>query len=152
MATLSFRVDLASGGRFGPGKRRLLQLIDDLGSISAAGRAMGMSYRRAWLLVEEVNASFREPLVAKAPGGSGGGGASLTVAGHDVLARLTEIETALTTAASASLRRLDALAVSTEERTAVSKTGKAGAGKAPGPLKSASIKTAGGRSATGRES
>lgn len=141
MATLSFRVDLGTGGRLGPGKRRLLQLIDDLGSISAAGRAMGMSYRRAWLLVEEINASFREPLVAKAPGGSGGGGASLTVAGHDVLAWLTEIETALTTAAAASLNRLDALAAPGEAPADKAVAAKAGA-----------TKMAGGRNATGRES
>ncbi|TXH35810.1 MAG: LysR family transcriptional regulator [Rhodospirillaceae bacterium] len=110
MAHLSFRVDLATGGRLGPGKRRLLQLIDDLGSISAAGRSMGMSYRRAWLLVEEVNGAFREPLVEKMPGGSGGGGAVLTSAGRDVLAWLADIEAKAEAAAAVSLKRLDALA------------------------------------------
>ena len=109
MATLSFRVDLASGERLGPGKRQLLQLIGDLGSISAAGRAMKMSYRRAWLLVEEINASFSRPLVEKAPGGAGGGGAMLTPAGHRVLHCLDEIDGAVNRAAAPALAQLDDL-------------------------------------------
>jgi len=109
MATLSLRIDLASGERFGPGKRQLLTLIDDLGSISAAGRAMGMSYRRAWLLIEEVNASFGTPLVEKAPGGSGGGGATLTEAGRTVLKCLDEIDAAVGRATAKALAQLDDL-------------------------------------------
>lgn len=109
MATLSFRIYLASGERLGPGKRQLLQLIDDLGSISAAGRAMKMSYRRAWLLIEEVNASFRLPLVEKAPGGSGGGGAALTPIGRQVLTCLDEIDTVVGQAAAKALTQLDDL-------------------------------------------
>jgi molybdate transport system regulatory protein len=135
MATLSFRVDLATGGRLGPGKRRLLELIDELGSISAAGRALDMSYRRAWLLVEEVNGSFREPLVEKAPGGSGGGGAALTVAGRNVLAWLADIDSVTAAAAAASLAQLDALA----------------APKPAAPKPGAPKKSAGGRGATGRQ-
>ncbi|WP_126976514.1 winged helix-turn-helix domain-containing protein [Frigidibacter oleivorans] len=69
----------------GPGKADLLERIRDSGSISAAGRAMGMSYKRAWSLVEEMNATWRVPLVASARGGPGGGGAQLTEAGHEVL-------------------------------------------------------------------
>ncbi len=130
MATLSFRVDLTTGGRLGPGKRRLLELIDELGSISAAGRALDMSYRRAWLLVEEVNGSFREPLVEKAPGGSGGGGAVLTAAGHNVLTCLADIDSVTAAAAAASLARLDALAA---------------------PKRATPKKSAGGRNATGRQ-
>lgn len=110
MATLSFRIYLASGERLGPGKRQLLQLIDDLGSISAAGRAMKMSYRRAWLLIEEVNASFGSPLVEKASGGSGGGGASLTPAGRTVLGCLDEIDAVVGQAAAKALIKLDDLA------------------------------------------
>ena len=110
MATLSLRIYLASGDRLGPGKRQLLQLIDDLGSISAAGRAMKMSYRRAWLLIEEVNASFGTPLVEKAPGGSGGGGATLTPAGRNVLSCLDEIDAVAGQAAAKALQQLDALA------------------------------------------
>jgi molybdate transport system regulatory protein len=126
MATLSIRIDLASGERFGPGKRQLLQLIDDLGSISAAGRAMKMSYRRAWLLIEEVNASFDQPLVEKAPGGSGGGGASLTPAGRRVLTCLEEIDLAVGRAAAKALTQLDDLA--SAGKTAKKKAGTKGTG------------------------
>ncbi|WP_036634687.1 winged helix-turn-helix domain-containing protein [Paenirhodobacter enshiensis] len=70
---------------FGPGKADLLEAIRDSGSISAAGRSMGMSYKRAWSLVEEMNAAFAEPLVASARGGAHGGGARLTRAGEEVL-------------------------------------------------------------------
>ncbi|HVI89098.1 MAG TPA: ModE family transcriptional regulator [Dongiaceae bacterium] len=127
MATLSFRIDLTSGARLGPGKRQLLQLIDDLGSISAAGRAMKMSYRRAWLLVEEVNASFDHPLVEKAPGGAGGGGAALTPAGHSVLHCLDELDQAVGTAAATALARLDGLTQSGGETK--KKAGAKGAGR-----------------------
>ncbi|MCQ0971931.1 LysR family transcriptional regulator [Paracoccus sp. TK19116] len=69
----------------GPGKAALLDGIAQTGSISAAGRAMGMSYKRAWTLVEAMNAMFREPLVESARGGPGGGGAALTETGQQVL-------------------------------------------------------------------
>jgi molybdate transport system regulatory protein len=90
MATpdVSVRLRLLFGERlvFGPGKAELLARIRDTGSIAAAGRAMGMSYKRAWSLVEEMNSAFREPLVTSARGGAGGGGAGLTPAGAEVLA------------------------------------------------------------------
>lgn len=70
---------------FGPGKAELLSHIQQTGSISAAGRAMGMSYKRAWSLVEEMNAAFQAPLVASARGGAGGGGAHLTPEGETAL-------------------------------------------------------------------
>ena len=69
----------------GPGKADLLDAIAETGSISAAARAMNMSYRRAWLLVDAMNRSFREPLVATLAGGKQGGGAHITDAGHAVL-------------------------------------------------------------------
>lgn len=72
---------------FGPGKADLLELIATHGSIAAAGRAMGMSYKRAWDLVEEMNALFRSPLVVTERGGAGRGGARVTEAGQAVLAR-----------------------------------------------------------------
>jgi molybdate transport system regulatory protein len=71
---------------FGPGKAALLAEIDALGSISAAGRAMGMSYKRAWDLVEEMNALFDPPLVESSRGGAAKGGARVTEAGRKVLA------------------------------------------------------------------
>lgn len=70
----------------GPGKAELLEFIREEGSIAGAGRRMGMSYKRAWQLVEHLNAAFREPLVDSARGGAKGGGARLTEAGELVLA------------------------------------------------------------------
>lgn len=76
----------------GPGKADLLDAIGRTGSISAAGREMGMSYRRAWMLVDALNASFAEPLVSTATGGNKGGGARLTDFGIEVLRRYRAIE------------------------------------------------------------
>ncbi|MBU3031218.1 winged helix-turn-helix domain-containing protein [Paracoccus marinaquae] len=81
----------------GPGKAELLTLIDRLGSISAAGREMGMSYKRAWSLVEEMNAAFATPLVDSSRGGPGGGGATVTATGHEVLTRFRRLEQLLAT-------------------------------------------------------
>lgn len=82
----------------GPGKADLLDLIREEGSIAAAGRRMGMSYKRAWSLVEEMNGYFRAPLVESARGGAAGGGARLTETGAAVLAAyrglLAQAETA----------------------------------------------------------
>ncbi len=77
---------------FGPGKAALLQAIDKTGSISAAAREMGMSYRRAWLLVEEMNRCFTQALVEKSTGGAQGGGAHITAFARDVLAHYQEME------------------------------------------------------------
>jgi len=86
VASLRLRVLFGDRLVLGPGKAELLARIRESGSISAAGRAMGMSYKRAWSLVEEMNAAFRVPLVVSARGGAGGGGASLTQSGAAVLA------------------------------------------------------------------
>lgn len=88
------RLRLHFGDRLtlGPGKADLLQGIAGTGSIAAAGRAMGMSYKRAWTLVEEMNAGFAVPLVVSARGGAGGGGARLTEAGAEVLRRFRLVE------------------------------------------------------------
>jgi molybdate transport system regulatory protein len=91
-ARLSIRIDFPGGRRVGPGKIRLLELIDQTGSISAAGRAMAMSYRRAWLLVESLNTSFREPVVDTRAGGRSGGGARLTGFGRDLVLRYRTLE------------------------------------------------------------
>lgn len=71
----------------GPGKADLLAGIEKTGSIAAAGRQMSMSYKRAWMLVEEMNGAFQGPLVSSNRGGSGGGGAALTPMGLEVLAQ-----------------------------------------------------------------
>ncbi|HEV7490619.1 MAG TPA: LysR family transcriptional regulator [Rhodanobacteraceae bacterium] len=81
------RLVIAPGIAFGPGKADLLEAVGETGSIAAASRRMRMSYKRAWQLVDELNRIFDVPLVAASKGGSGGGGASLTKAGADVLAR-----------------------------------------------------------------
>lgn len=91
----SFRIELGPDKRLGPGKISLLELVGSTGSISAAARAMGMSYRRAWLLIEESNGLFASPLVVSSTGGAGGGGAKLTKLGNEVIAayRALEVET-----------------------------------------------------------
>ncbi|MBB3998941.1 winged helix-turn-helix domain-containing protein [Aureimonas pseudogalii] len=76
----------------GPGRADLLEGIRDTGSIAAAGRAMGMSYKRAWTLVEDLNATFDGPLVEMHRGGRGHGGASLTELGHEVLERYRRMQ------------------------------------------------------------
>jgi molybdate transport system regulatory protein len=86
------RILFGSAIAIGPGKADLLEAIARTGSISAAGRALGMSYRRAWLLVETMNSCFRTPLVGAAKGGRHGGGARLTAAGEEVLARYRRME------------------------------------------------------------
>jgi molybdate transport system regulatory protein len=77
----------------GPGKADLLHAIDASGSISAAARALGMSYRRAWLLVDTMNHCFREPVVETLTGGQKGGGARITDLGREVLWRYLEMDT-----------------------------------------------------------
>ena len=91
----------------GPGKAQLLEAIVREGSISAAGRALGMSYRRAWLLVDAMNRCFRERLVATTPGGAKTGGARLTAAGVKVLEDYRALQAAVHTAAEGpELKRL----------------------------------------------
>lgn len=82
---LSLRIDLANGARLGPGKAQLLALIEEHGSIRAAGAAMGMSYRRSWLLADEINRMFKEPSIFTRHGGKSGGGAGLTPFGETLL-------------------------------------------------------------------
>lgn len=82
---LVLRIDFPPDNRLGHGKIRLLELIASTGSISAAGRAMDMSYRRAWLLVDALNSMFSRPVVESQRGGKQGGGAALTEFGNDLL-------------------------------------------------------------------
>lgn len=94
MQDVMLRVALTSRHHIGPGKVRLLELIDELGSISAAARAMDMSYRRAWLLAENMNTMFREPVLTPAVGGVQGGGAVLTRLGREIIVRFRRMEAA----------------------------------------------------------
>jgi molybdate transport system regulatory protein len=92
----------------GPGRADLLMHIVQTGSIAAAGRQMGMSYKRAWALVEAMNTTFAAPLVEAAKGGAGGGGAKLTAEGAAVLAAYRALEQAATSAGAAAIERLAA--------------------------------------------
>ncbi|MFV0382466.1 winged helix-turn-helix domain-containing protein [Paracoccus sp. (in: a-proteobacteria)] len=103
---LKLRLEYDTPLVLGPGKAMLLELIAARGSISAAGREMGMSYKRAWSLVEEMNTAFAQPVVARSRGGSGGGGADLTDAGREVLARFRQLERLLETQGADDLAAL----------------------------------------------
>lgn len=100
MPSISLRIDLEADGRIGPGKVELLEQIAAHGSISAGAREMGMSYRHAWVLVEEMNKLFRKPVVAAKKGGARGGGAELTTVGLAIVARYRAIERAAEAAAA----------------------------------------------------
>ncbi len=103
---LSIRVDLPGGGRVGPGKIALLEAIGREGSISAGGRALRMSYRRAWALVEDLNAAMGTVLVVATTGGAGGGGARLTPAGTALVAGYRAIERQATALAARQMAAL----------------------------------------------
>jgi molybdate transport system regulatory protein len=105
---LTLRVDFGTDRAIGPGKVLLLEAIRDTGSISQAGRSLGMSYRRAWLLVDDMNRCFREPVVMAQPGGSQGGGAALTAFGQKVVQKYRAIETQATAATKPQLHDLEA--------------------------------------------
>jgi molybdate transport system regulatory protein len=104
---VTIRIDLAEGVRIGPGKVALLEAIARTGSISAAGRAMRMSYRRAWDLVEEMNRTLGPPVVTAAAGGMGGGGARLTPHGAALAACYRRLEATARTAAADCLALLE---------------------------------------------
>jgi molybdate transport system regulatory protein len=105
---LTLRVDFGSSRSIGPGKILLLEEIARTGSISKAGRALGMSYRRAWLLIDDLNQSFRDPVVNAKPGGSQGGGAALTEFGTALVCEYRAIESAAEQATAKRLRTLEA--------------------------------------------
>jgi molybdate transport system regulatory protein len=105
---LTLRVLGERAAALGPGKAELIERIDQTGSISAAARAMGMSYRRAWQLVEALNADFRAPVISTAVGGQRGGGASVTAFGRRLAARFRAMEDKASAAVAADLRRFAA--------------------------------------------
>jgi molybdate transport system regulatory protein len=102
----TFRIDFDIGVRLGPGKAQLLEKIAEHGSIRSAGASFGMSYRRAWLLADEINRMFLEPSIATRHGGKSGGGAALTEFGTELLARYRRMETAMLAAADKDLEWL----------------------------------------------
>jgi len=103
---VSIRLDLACGARIGPGKVALLEAIERTGSISAAGRALRMSYRRAWELVEDLNRHLGAAVVSTAAGGAGGGGARLTATGAAVVSAYRALEAEATAGGAARLAAL----------------------------------------------
>jgi molybdate transport system regulatory protein len=105
MARLTLRVDFSEDRAIGPGKIRLLEAIRDTGSITQAGIALGMSYRRAWLLVYDMNNCFHEAVIAAQAGGSHGGGASLTPFGERLIDQYRAIEAEAHAATVARLGR-----------------------------------------------
>jgi molybdate transport system regulatory protein len=106
---LRLRILFGSNAMLGPGKAELLEHIRETGSITAAGKRMGMSYKRAWGLVETLNATFREPVVVTARGGAAGGGARLTDTGDAVLTHYRRIEERLRAGSEADLAALRGL-------------------------------------------
>jgi len=106
---LSIRLHFADGAMLGPGKANLLSAIATTGSIAAAGRSMGMSYKRAWYLVETLNGYFGAPLVQASKGGRSGGSAILTTLGQEVLAAYRDVEHAARVAAGPGVARLHSL-------------------------------------------
>ena len=108
---LTLRMHHGDAIALGPGKADLLAAIADTGSIAAAARSLKLSYRRAWVMVETINTSFAEPLVATTKGGGGGGGARLTAAGITVLTRYRAMVAAASAAAASDAAALLALLV-----------------------------------------
>jgi molybdate transport system regulatory protein len=106
MVTIRFRIDFASGGSVGPGKIDLLAAIEAEGSLSAAARQVGMSYRRAWLLLDSLNATFAVPVTSASVGGRGGGGVTLTPFGRELIRHYRDFEREIATLAARRWGRL----------------------------------------------
>lgn len=106
---IRIRLYFDNGSMFGPGKADLLALIEETGSIAAAGRRLEMSYKRAWGLVEAMNAMFQTPVVESSRGGAKHGGATLTQTGRRVLALYRSLETNTRSASNAEIRGLQDL-------------------------------------------
>lgn len=102
---LRIRVDLAPGCSVGPGKISLLEAIDREGSLSMAARSIGLSYRRAWNLLADLNGSFANPVVATAVGGASGGGARVTDFGRSLIKAFRALERGALRLAATRMRR-----------------------------------------------
>ncbi|SDA29236.1 molybdate transport system regulatory protein [Methylobacterium sp. UNC378MF] len=107
--SISLRIELGSDTLLGPGKVALLSGIRDTGSIAAAGRRMGMSYKRAWYLIDTLNKAFQEPLVSASKGGRRGGGATLTSTGNAILESYLRMERLASEAVAGELDLLASL-------------------------------------------
>lgn len=102
--SIRYRIDFGESCAIGPGKIALLEAIGRSGSLSQAARELGMSYRRAWLLLDSLNSSFRQPVTEMMTGGKGGGGATLTPFGSSVIEAYRAVETAIAATAERSFR------------------------------------------------
>jgi molybdate transport system regulatory protein len=114
---LKIRIKLCSFAALGPGKADLLDAIERTGSITRAAKDQGMSYRRAWLLIDEMNRAFKEPVVAASFGGAKGGGTELTATGSEVMALYRQVEKKAEAAIEAELEAIERL-VSDDPRPA----------------------------------
>lgn len=110
MTRLTIRIDFAPDAAFGPGKARLLELVDETGSIRRAAADMGMSYRRAWLLLQDIEAVMGAPAVQTRTGGARGGGAALSARGRTMLERYRAIERRAAQSVAADLAQMTRLA------------------------------------------
>jgi molybdate transport system regulatory protein len=106
-----FRIDFAKHSSVGPGKIGLLEAIRDAGSVSQGARNIGMSYRRAWLLVESLKQSFREPVTAASTGGKDGGGMLVTEFGDALIKNYRELERHFATLAERRLHPIIATVI-----------------------------------------
>lgn len=117
MTKVVLRIDFDEKNYIGHGRIELLELVGTHGSIARAAKAMGMSYKRAWYLLEDFNASFREPLIERHQGGRGGGSAKLTAWGAEVIRRYRAMESKAMTACRKDLAALDAKIIKPRQRT-----------------------------------
>jgi molybdate transport system regulatory protein len=106
---LRLRIDVDREAAIGPGKIALLEAIAETGSISAAARKLGMSYRRAWLLIDDTNGRLRTPAVTRAKGGSHGGSSELTETGRRLIELYRKIQATAYSGSDADIRALAAL-------------------------------------------
>src|SRR5215813_414004 len=116
MPRLSIRLDLTPNDRIGPGKIALLEAIRSTGSISEGAKQIGMSYRRAWILVDQVNGALKKPAVTAAIGGSRGGGAKLTPVGEKIISIYRSIEAVARRSAKDEFRAVGHLARKRRDR------------------------------------
>jgi molybdate transport system regulatory protein len=116
--SIRVRIDLSPDSALGPGKIALLERIEATGSLSQAARELGMSYRRAWLLLADVNQMFAGPATTTSVGGTGGGGARLTELGREIVRAYREIEDAAEKAAGARIAWLASCRRKSSRRTA----------------------------------
>jgi len=111
-----FRADFTAGCSLGPGKIDLLESIQRTGSLRQAAQALGMSYRRAWLLLDGLNRSFKEPASTASVGGQGGGGVTLTPFGLEIIRSYKAAAQAIEAVAQQELGAIAAKAVVAEPR------------------------------------